>query len=122
MWLFTKYCLFSTVCARKGFGAKSDPVDPDRIMVRARSRSHLEHLQTQFPELGGFTIEEFKPSDYRYRLIVPKSVWLEILRQLGEEIDYDNFKREAGRTRREDHAYLDVLTKVWLLTSMLERN
>jgi hypothetical protein len=57
MWLFTKYGLFSTVCARKGFGAKSDPVDPDRIKVRSRSRSHLERLQKRFPELVEFQIE-----------------------------------------------------------------
>jgi len=38
MWIFTKYGFYSAVCARQGDGSHGQPVDPDRIMVRARVR------------------------------------------------------------------------------------
>jgi len=38
MWLFTKHGFFSAVCARQGNGEHGQPVDPGRIMVRARGR------------------------------------------------------------------------------------
>jgi hypothetical protein len=57
MWIFTRYGFFSAVCAREGDGAHGRPIDPDRIMVRARLRDHLERLIAAFPELvGGATI------------------------------------------------------------------
>ena len=42
MWIFTKHGFFSAVCARQGDGRHGQPVDPDRMMVRARNRGHLE--------------------------------------------------------------------------------
>ena len=44
MWLFTKHGFYSAVCARQGEGNRTEPVDPDRVMVRARVSSHLENL------------------------------------------------------------------------------
>ena len=51
MWIFSKHGFFSAVCARQGDGGHSQPVDPVRLMVRARVRSHLEALKSQFSEL-----------------------------------------------------------------------
>lgn len=53
MWLFTKYGFYSAVCARQGDGKLGQPVDPNRIMVRARVRRHLETLKEGFPDLLG---------------------------------------------------------------------
>jgi len=53
MWIFTKHGFFSAVCARQGDGKHGQPVDHDRIMVRARVRSHLEALKKRFPERLG---------------------------------------------------------------------
>ncbi len=53
VWLFTKYGFYSVVCARQGDGSHSQPVDPDRIMVRARVRRHLEALKDRFADLLG---------------------------------------------------------------------
>ena len=39
MWIFTKHGFFSAVCARQGDGKHGQPVDPDRIMVRAGSEA-----------------------------------------------------------------------------------
>ena len=60
MWIFTKYGFFSAVCARRGDGNHGQPIDSDRIMVRARVRGHLEALMKRFPDLlGPCEIREF---------------------------------------------------------------
>src|SRR3981081_2484815 len=95
MWIFTKHGFFSAVCARQGNGQHGQPVDPDRIMVRARDRSHLEALKKRFPELlGDCEIQESAGTDYAYRLFIQKSTWLAVVPGLAKEIDYDNFKSE----------------------------
>ena len=97
MWIFTKHGFFSAVCARQGDGEHGQPVDPDRIMVRARVRSHLESLKERFPGLlGECEILESATTDYAYRLFVPKSAWMQVLAGLAEETDYDNFKSEVA--------------------------
>ena len=98
MWLFTQYGFFSAVCARKGDGSAGNKVDTERVMVRARLRGHLEGLKLRFPEdLGGLEIMETPETDYRYRLFVDKAVWVRVLKLLGEELDYDNFKSKVAR-------------------------
>ena len=98
MWLFTQYGFFSTVCAREGDGSRSNAVDEGRVMVRARLRGHLEALKSRFPEeFEGLEIMETPETDYRYRLFVDKAVWVRVLKLLGEELDYDNFKSKVAR-------------------------
>ena len=71
MWIFTKHGFFSAVCARQGDGKHGQPVDPDRIMVRARVRGHLEALKKRFPDLlGECEIQESAGTDYAFRLFV----------------------------------------------------
>lgn len=98
MWLFTKHGFFSAVCARQGDGGHGQPVDPERIMVRARVRGHLEALKSRFPaELGNCQIVESPDADYPFRLFVGKPEWARVLAGLAEETDYDNFKSEVER-------------------------
>lgn len=52
MWVFTKHGFFSAVCARQGSGKHGQPVDPNRIMIRARVRAHLEALQVTVHPAG----------------------------------------------------------------------
>ena len=79
MWIFTKHGFFSAVCARQGDGKHGEPVDLDRIMVRARIRGHLEALKKRFPDLlGECEIQESAGTDYAYRLFVPKSAWTQV--------------------------------------------
>lgn len=114
MWLFTKYGFYSAVCARQGDGQNGQPVDPRRIMVRARVRAHLEALQQRLPNLvGGCDIREDIGSDYAYRLFIDKESWSQALVELNAELDYDNFKSEVARFqgstgRRYEHALHDV--------------
>jgi hypothetical protein len=122
MWIFTRYGFFSAVCARQADGRHGRPVDPDRIMVRARVRIHLEQLQARFPALiGELAITESRDTDYAFRLIVAKGMWSELLGALGAEIDYDNFKSEvAAHQGRAGAKYEHALHEVWSVMRRLQ--
>ena len=115
MWIFTKHGFFSAVCARQGNGKHGQPVDTDRIMVRARLRSHLKALKKRFSDqLVECEIQESEGTDYAYRLFVQKSVWMQVLSGLAEETDYDNFKSEvASHQGTAGAAYEHSLHSVW---------
>ena len=120
MWLFTKHGFFSAVCARQGDGKHGQPVDPNRIMVRARVRKHLEALQERFSDLlGKSEVQENKGTDYAFRFFVDKPVWSQVLVGLSEELDYDNFKSEVTRQKGSD-GYLDSLQEVWSVMHRLQ--
>jgi hypothetical protein len=119
MWLFTQYGFYSVVCARDLTGNPSQ-VDPDTFMVRARRRQHLESLQKRFPQLGSFEITDTLGTDYRFRVVVPKAVWNEVVRDLTAEIDYGNFKDRAGRASG-DERYVHALHEVWAVMERLQR-
>ena len=123
MWIFTKHGFFSAVCARQGDGKHGQPVDPGRIMVRARMREHLEALKERFPSLlGRCEIREFAGTDYAYRLFVEKAVWSQVLAGLAEETDYDNFKSEVARHQgRAGAAYEHSLHEVWSVMNRLQK-
>jgi hypothetical protein len=115
MWLFTTHGFFSAVCARQGDGRHGGPPDPDRMMVRARVRAHLEALQARFPALlAGSEILESRHSDYRFRIFVEKSAWVEVVAALAAETDYDNFKSAVAEHQGpEGAAYEQALHHVW---------
>lgn len=109
MWIFTKYGFYSAVCARKdeGFGN----VDENTIMVRARSKKHIDSLKKKFTELDGSVLET-PHNDYRYRIFVPKDTWSRVFAKLALDTDYDNFKDKVKEYSGE-YPYLNSLGKVW---------
>jgi len=123
MWLFTKYGFYSAVCARANDGEHGQPVDPNRLMIRARLRSHLEDLRLRFPDkLGKCEIVENSGTDYAYRLFVDKSSWCEVLSALAAETDYDNFKSTVARHQGKSGAdYERALHKVWSTMNQLQK-
>ena len=123
MWLFTKYGFYSAVCARQGDGGHGQPVDPNRIMVRARLRPHAEALKARFSDLlGGCEIKEFAGTDYAFRIFVDKPVWSQVLVELTEDMDYDNFKSEVARFQGRDGAdYEHSLHEVWSVMYRLRK-
>ena len=123
MWIFTKYGFYSAVCARQGDGSHGQPVDPDRIMVRARVRSHLEALMERYADLlGGSEIKEFVGTDYAFRIFAPKTVWSQVVSELTDELDYDNFKSEVARHQGSDGAaYEHSLHDVWSVMYRLQK-
>lgn len=105
VWIFTKYGFFSAVCTRE----KNGTINPDRLKVRARRRSDLVALCKRFPnKLTGVRIFTDEKADYRYRMFVSKRLWTDLLTELADEMDYDNFK---GACAEEE--YHDSLTHVW---------
>jgi hypothetical protein len=123
MWVFTKHGFFSAVCARQGSGKHGQPIDPDRIMVRARVRGHLEALKQRFPDqLGRCDIQESAGTDYAFRLFVGKPAWAEVLAGLAEETDYDNFKSAVARHQgRAGASYEHALHDVWSVMHRLQK-
>jgi len=114
MWYFTKYGFYSVVCARQGTGDHRQPVDPHRVMVRARSRQHLLNLFERFDGLlGEADIHASAGTDYAYRMFVDKTDWAEVARELALECDYDNFKSAVARQGATDHRYTHALHEVW---------
>lgn len=118
MWLFTQYGFYSVVCARdlEGDGSR---FDPEHVMVRARSRRHLESLQQRFPELASLPIGDTANTDYRFRIVVPKTTWAEVARALAGEIDYGNFKSRV-HSRTSDADYTHALHEVWAVMEKLQ--
>jgi hypothetical protein len=123
MWLFTRHGFFSAVCARQGDGEHGQPVDPERIMVRARVRTHLEALKKRFQNLlGKYDVQTFAGTDYAFRIFVAKSVWCQVLEELGQETDYDNFKSEVAHHQgAAGAAYERALHDVWSVMYRLQK-
>ena len=121
MWLFTKHGFYSAVCAAGHHPVQ--PVDADRMKVRARVRSHLDALKERFPDLlADCEIIEFAGTDYAFRIFVDKSVWSQVLVGLNEEMDYDNFKSEVARHQgSEGAAYEHSLHEVWSVMNKLQK-
>lgn len=113
MWLFTRYGLITAVAARKGNGEPWQPIDPDRIAIRCRTRQQMQNLIARFPdELGGVPIWDDPLADYRYRIFVTKPVWVKIAAELAAEIDYDRFKPAVIEFPGRDE-YHNRLLEVW---------
>jgi hypothetical protein len=119
MWLFTQYGFYSVVCGRDLAG-DSSRIDPETVMVRARSRAHLEALRKRFAPLAAAEIAETTNTDYRFRLLAPKAVWSDVVRELAAEIDYGNFKGRVERSTKDD-GYTDALHEVWAVMEKLQR-
>jgi hypothetical protein len=117
MWLFTRYGFFSTACAQ----AAAFTPDPNLISVRARRKEHLENLRKRFPALQDGEIQESSGHDYRYRLTVAKSAWVDVVADLAEEQTWSYFKDEAAaHLKAGESEYLRLLDEVGALTKRLQ--
>lgn len=109
MWICTEIGFFSATAA---YTSETDKrPSPDKIMVRARLRRHLENLKTAFPSLRKYDILETTNRDYFFRIIVPKSEWKGIVGELVDFVDYTNFKGAVAKTG--DLEYCDALHAMW---------
>ena len=111
MWIFTRYGFYSIACADKP-GTKI--IDPDTVMVRARVKKHLNNLQDRFTTLADTKILTLQGHDYDFRMLIPKSTWLQILNQLADEQVWRNFKLEAANNVKQTGIdYTRALHEVW---------
>ncbi len=94
MWIMTTAGMLSIVDKDK---------DPTNLVVRARQR---EALVAMFP-LHAQDILDGAGTDYRYRLILPRSFVAHVIGDSIGQINYPNFK-SAVRDRRLHDAYLRV--------------
>ncbi len=121
MWIFTRYGFVSIACARTQDGS----IDEDTVMLRARSRKHLENLQERFPEtsLGKGEILTGAGTDYRFRIIVPKAEWASLLSQLAMEQTWSNFKNEALKfvgLKNVSGLYVHALHEIWAIMADMQ--
>jgi hypothetical protein len=103
VWLITGLGFFS-------IARKPDDVGAGTLTIRARVKSDLESLRQHcLPGLG--KIEENAGTDYRYRAKAPRGQVAEMLAQMVQDIDYENFKNEVAKTQGEHRA--TIYGKVW---------
>jgi pyocin large subunit-like protein len=89
-------------------------IDPNTVMVRARVRKHLANLTSRFASLADAKILALPGHDYGFRLIVPKAIWVEVLKEMAEEQTWSNFKNEAAaRSADTGSEYVNKLHAVW---------
>jgi len=92
-------------------------------MVRARCVAHLRNLQTRFPALAAGEIIELPNRDYRYRLILPKASWVEMVRQVAEEQEWSSFKNQAAKHQgAAGTKYVRALHDVWEVMYRLQQD
>ncbi len=117
MWMFTNFGFFSAVSAKLDSGK----IDLRRICVRARLKQHLESLCKKFKkELHGIQITESTHTDYRFRILLSKKKWTEIVSKIADDIDYCNYKDsiEKATNTPEFHA---ALFSVWGVMNRLQK-
>lgn len=92
-------------------------------MVRARVRDHFDALKRRLPDLlGQNEVQEQVGTDYAYRLFVQTSVWAQVIAELAEETDYDNFKSKVAHHQgRAGTAYAQSLHDVWSVMNRLQK-
>lgn len=95
MWIISPRCgLLSIVLA-------DDPSTGqpavDRLMIRARSKRHLELLREQHPVLAKARILTSPIGlDYRYRLVVDRDTLAQVFQEMAQEVSWRNVKAAAG--------------------------
>jgi hypothetical protein len=123
MWIFTRYGFVSIACARSEDGE----IDENTLMVRARSRKHLENLRERFPnsELAKAEIMSNAGTDYSFRVIVSKAGWAMIVSELVTEQTWSNFKNEASRfahKMKSSTTYVHALHQIWEVMFRFQEN
>jgi hypothetical protein len=100
-------------------------LDQETVMVRARTRKHLENLQERFPDsaIGKAEILAGAGTDYMFRMVVPKTEWAAALSQLAMEQTWSNFKSEASRfagLKKVSGLYVHALHEIWAIMADLQ--
>lgn len=102
MWILTTFGFFSVVAHRDL---------PDSLLVRARVRADLDALLARMIVPDRPPVECTPDADYRYRAVVPRSVFATILALAIEGIDYANFKDAVHE--RQGFARALLYSNVW---------
>ncbi len=122
MWVATTLGFISCTCPKKKDGTR----DIESIQLRARLRAHLPRIMGQFPDIfEGFTtaaITEDTGTDYRFRLIVPKTVFVRLMAELAMANNAHNFKNEVAREWGNDDPYTNACHEMWHVGHTIQEN
>jgi hypothetical protein len=110
MWLATRHGWFSCVCGK----GKDGKAALDVLMVRAREREHLERLMEHFPRCfpAKAKVVVSDTNDYRFRVIIDRRCFLDLMTLLAADVDYTNFKSEVFKNEGSSE-YEKALHRVW---------
>jgi len=107
MWVFTKHGFMSAVQTSN---------DDQKIMVRSRDKTHLDSLIREYDLMADSAepvqVIESPDSDYRFRIILSRNDWANLITVLACDVDYPNFKNEVYRLQGQS-AYEHALHKIW---------
>ena len=106
MWVFLNNSFLSIVENRN---------NKDELLVRSRIKGDIEKV---FPDSDVFEMEN---SDYKYRSYIKKNDVSNKLKNIVEDINYDNFKNSVSK---DDKNRLNAYMNVWssLYKMQTERN
>lgn len=86
---------------------KIAPQKGTHILIRARVREHLEPFRELLPTI---VLVDDRAADYRWRAVVPTSVYKAYLLKQVDEMDYDSHFKEAMRAAQPKHLASDMYT------------
>jgi hypothetical protein len=81
-------------------------------------------LEKEIPGLSAEILAD-SGTDYRYRIVIPKSQWAEVVSEIALEQTWSNFKNEAARFAREDGdstGFVHALHDIWGTMYELQQN
>lgn len=115
MWIFTRRGFFSISCAweKTGHQNSEKKILLNKLMIRARSKVQLKHLMEDYKL--DVPLLESTHTDYKYRAIVDKDVFQQIMQNEVEKINYSNFKNSVCDMGCDNvnNVFLDALHDVW---------
>lgn len=120
MWVSSVAGTISVVQAGPEPGKR--PGAPRKLMVRARVRKHLELLHRDHPILRRYPIIQSEPGrDYKWRIIVPRTMFARVMAAMVAGIRYGNFKSACAASPDLDPDYIDALHSVWAVFRKLQK-
>jgi len=103
----------SVVLARR-LDEPGQPPDPNKVMVRARKREHLENLKGAVAALRRAEVLEDTLADYRFRIVIPKEDFAVVMQVLATRLDWSNVKAEAAANQSAvGRDFVSALHEVW---------
>ena len=106
MWLATQHGFYSIV--QKA---------PDQFYVRSRLRKDLENLLLLTEK--DYKIQSWESADYRYRIIIRQSDFIDIMAKLALALDYPNFKSQIAATP-DQLEKLSAFHEIWSIMADLQ--
>lgn len=107
MWLATQHGFYSIVLK-----------DDGHYHVRSRLKKDLENLLMLVRK--HHIIHRLESADYRYRIIVGQSDFVDIMAHFALALDYPNFKSQIA-TRPDQREKLEAFHEIWAILAHLQK-